>query len=861
MRFTYSVCVLVFFLSACGGSGGGGNSKNSSSPPVNKAPVIAATNQTVFESQSVTISASVTDSDGSISEYFWTQVSGPAITFEQSNGASLSFITPSVQETTQVKFELAVKDDDGAQSKSIITVTINFNIPPEVTVQNTIVNEKSEVSIEAVASDADGSIASYVWEQLSGPTVLHMEPQGSSLSFTTPELEESQLANFKLIVFDNLGKQSEQIFSVEIESFGFNFNISGTANEGLSPGATITLKVGEQEFITSSDVQGNYSVDLNLDENVAEELITIVAKDSAADSIVVLKSILGDVQSLYIASGVDKILSYDELSSVNINYLSTALAVLLEHSQRGSGIQNQLHINDALDDFDSTNFAEIMTALTLVVEFGGSDSNFSLPAEVSDTLQFVQSRILLTSYITKFADENLETYQAVKNNLFSEFNTSIPMTEELIKGAHYLTYVSPGQNTGFVSSNTGRLTFNQDFSGVLVDKFSEIPFTWSIVNQTVQISLAQEILVAEDDFCETRLLSSAYTQCQTYLVELNLYFLKLSQNKTLVVVNRIKSHEDNILQAEFTLAGVNFGDGLIAPKSIIPFDKTYVLPLYSKTNISHRISGEFIENLDALKVRFLAGSELNGVTEVDYPTTDINGFTEYQTVYGTWTIETNNTLTVDFPDIAQLNPLNIAYTSSNADNQKVNLLSQNDSGLRSISAHAFVKQLDVVNWNADNVVGIYQWPQTYLSLYSYAWIEYYASGESLYVFVYDDNYDGLISDAEINLRPGHWQINAEGSLVTREYKNLEQGFGTDSYCQSASFDNVAGDNCIVAREREWEVLQLDSNKITYLSGFKVYNEAYRSNGEPYSGTNILSQHMITSNVVYKITERPIPLPQ
>jgi hypothetical protein len=82
------VLVLGAFFSGCGGSGGGGGSSSPPDPPpVNQAPTVdAGADQSVDEGETVNLSATGTDSDGTIASYSWQQESGAAVTI--TNGTS-----------------------------------------------------------------------------------------------------------------------------------------------------------------------------------------------------------------------------------------------------------------------------------------------------------------------------------------------------------------------------------------------------------------------------------------------------------------------------------------------------------------------------------------------------------------------------------------------------------------------------------------------------------------------------------------------------------------------------------------------------------------------------------------------------
>src|SRR5690606_7955532 len=90
----------------------------------NKAPVAnAGSNQTItLPSNSVTLTGSGSDEDGTIASYKWAKVSGPSsFTFVNANAASTQ--VNNLAEGTYL-FELTVTDNKGATAKASVTITV-----------------------------------------------------------------------------------------------------------------------------------------------------------------------------------------------------------------------------------------------------------------------------------------------------------------------------------------------------------------------------------------------------------------------------------------------------------------------------------------------------------------------------------------------------------------------------------------------------------------------------------------------------------------------------------------------------------------------------------------------------------------
>ena len=105
-----------------GGSGGGGGGSTNVDPIAN-----AGSDQTVGPRQTVVLDGSnSSDSDGSIVQYQWTQVSGKNVSLNNANSAVTEFKSPGVRrgKTKTLVFELTVTDDQGATATDLVTVWV-----------------------------------------------------------------------------------------------------------------------------------------------------------------------------------------------------------------------------------------------------------------------------------------------------------------------------------------------------------------------------------------------------------------------------------------------------------------------------------------------------------------------------------------------------------------------------------------------------------------------------------------------------------------------------------------------------------------------------------------------------------------
>ena len=217
------------------------NGSTSTSTPTNLPPQVSAGSDIseTLPTSLVYCHGSASDSDGSISAYAWTQVSGPSVA-TLGNKATKSLTASNLKAGTYT-FRLKATDNNGASASDDVKVVINSTTSSAPTVSagsdKTLTLPTNSVYIQGTASDSDG-IASYVWTKVSGGT--------ASLSGqTTSKVRAYNLVAgtyvFRLTVKDSKGysKYDDVKVTVLNSTTTSTGNIAPVANAGANK--TITL--------------------------------------------------------------------------------------------------------------------------------------------------------------------------------------------------------------------------------------------------------------------------------------------------------------------------------------------------------------------------------------------------------------------------------------------------------------------------------------------------------------------------------------------------------------------------------------------------------------------------------------------
>lgn len=228
--------------------------------PANKPPVADAGNNTsiTLPANSAQLDGSVSkDADGSIADYSWTKISGPAGGTIANPDAAKTTVSGLVAGT--YVFELTVQDDDKATGSDRVTIVViqpAANKPPTANAGNdiTITQPVSTVHLDGSASaDADGSITKYSWKRISGPAASIATPGGKETDITG--LTAGNYV-FELTVTDNKNASTSDRVRVIVNP---PVNKAPVARAGNDISITLPLSNVQLNGGASSDQDGTIS--------------------------------------------------------------------------------------------------------------------------------------------------------------------------------------------------------------------------------------------------------------------------------------------------------------------------------------------------------------------------------------------------------------------------------------------------------------------------------------------------------------------------------------------------------------------------------------------------------------------------
>jgi len=191
------------------------------------------------------------DADGTIKSYQWTKISGPSSYSIDAPNSAVANISGLVQGIYQ--FKLTVTDNSGGIGTSVVQITVNAaNIPPVVSAGNSksITLPANLTTLNGSASDADGTIKSYQWTKVSGPSACNIVNANSATTDVSGLTEG--VYQFKLSVTDNDGALSSATVQITVNAPA---NIPPVATAGTDKSITLPTN-GTSLTGSGSDADG-----------------------------------------------------------------------------------------------------------------------------------------------------------------------------------------------------------------------------------------------------------------------------------------------------------------------------------------------------------------------------------------------------------------------------------------------------------------------------------------------------------------------------------------------------------------------------------------------------------------------------
>ncbi|MBQ4878667.1 hypothetical protein J8M21_15735 [Pseudoalteromonas luteoviolacea] len=481
---------IVFLLSiaACGGAGeeeGSADPQEGNSGPeaVNPAPQVDIYGVTHIDEQEefkLTFNANV----GADVRITWSYDADIELNISGDDSSTLTVISPDIIESQKVTFlvELLLQDGTSATDEHVVFINARDNVPPEASIQiDETPVERQAFELIGVADDVDGEVVEHLWTHNSALALVLAGENSSTLTVTSPDIQSSHEVLFTYTVTDNQGDSTSVSKLISMEPLTVTFTLAGKVTDAPIAHAKVDFEVGTGLWTAIADENGDYALEIDVDEAYTSELATLKATGVDDQSNVVLVSQLNSVGFIAEQAGADKIVTALELFDVNITNVTTAEYSLL--GQDLNGYSNDDELNEAKSRISSQQKLTIAVMLKAII-----DHEIQLPEESATTLELVQNFELTEQLITRLQANYPELFTQIESDILND-ETLVESTAFLPEGEYILA------ETQFFDGLNVHLDFNENNTGFLTLSGKRIFFNWQQNGINTRVDLNEELLV------------------------------------------------------------------------------------------------------------------------------------------------------------------------------------------------------------------------------------------------------------------------------------------------------------------------------------------------------------------------------
>ncbi|WMO12469.1 PKD domain-containing protein [Pseudoalteromonas piscicida] len=671
-------------------------------------------------------------------------------------------------------------------------------VPVIANISDITVDEKATATITADVED-EGEVT-FVWEQISGPDLALEGANSNKLDVTAPATTDNEVAKLRLTVTDASEQTATTDVTVNINQLFDQVTLEGRVIGVDLAGGSVSAQYDENNSVAQIDEDGEFSVSLKQDDDApTSAIVSLYAQGVDDKSTIELQSYTLSFASLQSQAGDDNKLSDDELIQLQLSPFSSATAASLE-AHNGDTIKTLEQLQQSLVSIDHghrMNSAIVyqlyldeqnLTVTPPPVSGLASDSDTVPPPTPQSSLDWLKDTEVFSQYLEEkmgspeYADAKAKLFETEQLSVISSSPETLYLPHDL--------YLQGGGGT--------KVTFSPDGTGTIQVGGSNDSINWLFKEGSIAITPQNE-----------RMLESSYS-----------YFeLDEQGNETEVTVVEwansiaisLRELDHKALSAEMLISGSREypnGGGENRNFSYIAESAAYSNNNHQKMDIT---VGQTV-SLPLLSYSSL--TEDSGFSSALFTFDTSNSGTLHlskgETASFNWQYSgqgVNQKVVIDVPTL----DFNFEYQLLTPQVGRYMVYGKVQQSNDSSTAVGTAYNLEPeANWDREEVVGV--WSKRYAGNYFDSfWYELYDDGKSYSVYTFDSNYDGSLTENEVIVGFGSWELE-NGELTLHSYPD----------------PNCTFTGCQVLNSRTFTILSKTPHKyaiqaeVNYVGGWSVH---------------------------------------
>ena len=734
------------------------------------------------------------------------------------------------------------------------------NASPKVSVDNFSINENDELSITAIASDDDGSIVSYSWTQVSGEASILTSTESATVQMTAPSVTEDSNVVLRVTVTDNQGATATATSTVAVAANMIVLKIQGAVVGGEVADAAVVATIGSQSFSTVADDDGQYSLDISVDDSFVDRVINLTAIGAEQDSVLKYKSVLGSVSDVIEVENGNHVVTSQENFGVNLSSVSTTITALMEDENGNNELTDSETYKKALIGYNGSQLFELATAIGVITQPTDDLTHITLPEGIVDTYELVSDLDAVSKFWEVIVNGGVSYGSEAQKLIFNDELLAQPLGDNaaaLIDETYY-------------SQKGGTLVLKADGSGIISAVDGKQSISWTQGDSYIDLGLPEDGFLAGSRWVYSSTVGMSIRQETRYL-SLSIKWLSRTDYRDVYIMSGEFVYHypggelvDSPRILNNAIEVVSKTPSIINASSIINTGITIGLPLprFIEEVTDPTSEATFflnISDVSAVDVSFEGDPSSGGVATFSHR--KYSGAGSYELVSRELDWQVNQKGHLELIEQGE-SPKSYSYVFTGYRDE---LLRTNFTTVSiEMTSHEsnFVLDGEHVSWTPELAVGIYiDWGFYYPN--EYFWFEIYEDGTAARIEGEDKDRDGVLlaGTYELFVRPARWIINEKGNLEIRMYRDNSLITSLWSYCMPLEYDPAGDAECVLYNEREWDLRGMtQNNKYTFRGHQLYFEDAFRDQmNNPNVSGHLFGKVYAYNAYMQKDNTRPIEI--
>lgn len=270
-----------------------------------------------------------------------------------------------------------------------------------------------------------------------------------------------------------------------------NLTLAGRVTDAPIPFANVTATVGDETFTATADAEGNYSLDIEIEEADAGEFVTLHAQGVDEQSFVEFVSLAGSFSALATRAGDDGTLSSDESFATQITNVSTAEALLLREANGGEPVTTDDLLSTLGAQVNGQDVLELAAAIKLAVD---SAEDYPLPDGTESILDVLADTDSRKAFVTEKLEQDPERFLTTQTAIAQD--PELTQSVDLKAVPERLTAALTYSGNPFVLSSFDRVfdfTFEEGGTGTVATSTFTTEMTWTVQDGAIHVLYAAPV--------------------------------------------------------------------------------------------------------------------------------------------------------------------------------------------------------------------------------------------------------------------------------------------------------------------------------------------------------------------------------